>query len=74
MPTYRTQELGYKLLYGRYCSGYYSKRKLLSADVKVSEQSGIAASNSWVDYEKHNISRTKLIIHLYKVIVRPHFE
>ena len=46
MPPYRTRELGYKQQFRRYFSRYYCKRKGLrsSADMKVSEQCGIAAS------------------------------
>ena len=47
MSTHRTQELGCKLYNGRYCSRYYCKRQglTISADMKVSERCGIAASN-----------------------------
>ena len=50
----------------------------ISADMKVSEQCGIAASkgNQILGLIRRNITykRKKLIIHLYKAIVRPHLE
>ena len=50
----------------------------ISADMKVSEQCGIAASkgNQILGLIRRNITYKgkKLIIHLYKAIVRPHLE
>ena len=46
----------------------------ISADMKVSEQYGIAASKGNQILGKHNIQGKKLIIPLYKAIVRPHLE
>ena len=51
----------------------------ISADMKVSEQCGIATSkgNKILGLIRRNIiyrSRKKLIIPLYKAIVRPHLE
>ena len=47
MSTHKTMELGCKLYNGRYCFRYYHKKDLgvtISADMKVPEQCGIAAS------------------------------
>ena len=65
-----------------YFSGYYCRKKYLGAticaDMKVSEQCGIAASkrNQILGLIRRNITynEKKLIIPLYKAIVRPHFE
>ena len=50
MPTHRTRELRCKLCDGRYGSRYCRKRKvfglIISADMKVSDLCGIAASKS----------------------------
>ena len=48
----------------------------ISADMKVSEQCGIAASkgNKILGLENHNIQGKKLIIPQYKAIVTPHLE
>ena len=50
----------------------------ITADMKILEQCGIAASkvNKILDLIKRNITykEKKLIIPLYKVIVRPHLE
>ena len=50
----------------------------ISADMKVSEQCGIAASkgNQILGLIRRKIAYKvkKLIIHLYKAIVRPHLE
>ena len=51
---------------------------ILSADMKVSEQCGIAASkgNKILGFIRRNITykEKELIIPLYKAIVRPHLE
>ena len=53
-------------------------RVAISADMKVSEQCGIAASkgNQILGLIRRNITYKgkKLIIYLYKAIVRPHLE
>ena len=50
----------------------------ISADMKVSEQCGIAASNGnpiiGLIRKNTTYNRKKLIIHLYKAIVRPRLE
>ena len=48
----------------------------ISADVKVSEQCGIAASkgNPILGLIRRNTTRKKLIIPLYKAVVRPRLE
>ena len=80
MPTYRTCELECKLYNGSYFSWYCWKRKELevtiSADMKVSEQCGIAASmgKTIIGLIMINIPQkeSKLIIHIHQPIVRPH--
>ena len=50
----------------------------ISADLKVSEQCGIAASKGnqmlWLIRRNITYKENKLIIHVYKAIVRPHLE
>ena len=68
--------------HGRYCSAYYCKiigfGVTISGDMNVSQQSGIVASkdNRIIGLIRRNITykEKKLIIPLYKSIVRPHLE
>ena len=79
MHTYRNLDVNYKM--GDTVLGTTVKEKDLvvtSADMKVSEQCGIAASkgNQILGLIRRNITYKdkKLIIPLYKAIVRPHLE
>ena len=84
MPTYRTWELGCKLNYkmGDTVLGTTIKEKdlgiTISADMKVSEQCGIAALKGnqipWLIRRNVTYKDKKLIIPRYKAIVRPHLE
>ena len=75
--------MGMKMLYnGWYCTNTTVKEKdlglTISADMKVSEQCGIAAAkaNQILGLIRRNIvyKEKELIIPLYKTIVRPHLE
>ena len=82
MPTYRTRELGVNYKMGDTVLGTTVKEKdlgvTISADMKVSEQCGTAASkgNQILPLNWRNIihKKNKLIIPLYKAIVRPHLQ
>ena len=80
MPTYRTREFGCKQYNWSYCFRYYCKKNLgitISADMKVSDQCIIAASNGnqilgWIG---RNITyNKKVIIPLYKALVISHLK
>ena len=77
MPTYWTRKIGCKRYNRRYCSRYYCKTKTKRYDMKVSEQCGIVASkgNQMFKLIRRNITyKKKLIIPLYKAIVRPNLQ
>ena len=81
MPTYRTWEHVSKLKMVDTVLGTTVKEKdlvTISADMKVSEQCGIAASKGMqiIELIRRNITHTekKLIIHIHKTIVRLHLE
>ena len=82
MPTHRKGELGLNYKMGDTVLGTTVKEKdlgvTISADMKVSEQCRIAASkgNEILGLIRKNIAykEKRLIIPLYKAIVRPHLE